>query len=83
MVRKNPDTYINVKLDLDELDLTSAEAKATYEEIKDYIHKEHGVNVTNLDIAQTKRKCGLDVGESFNKPKSKDSRQPQCSAEKE
>ena len=42
MVRKKPDTYINVKLDLDELDLTSAEAKATYEEIRNYIREEHG-----------------------------------------
>ena len=83
LVRKKPDTYINVKLDLDELNLTSAEAKATYEEIRNYIREEHGVNVTNLDIAQTKRKCGLEVGEAYNKPKSKDSRQPICTAEKE
>ena len=52
LVRKKPDTYINVKLDLDELDLTSAEAKATYKEIRNYIREEHGVNVTSLEIAQ-------------------------------
>ena len=56
MVRKNPDTYINLKLDLDELDLTSAEAKTTYEEIRNYIREEHGGNVTSLEIVQTKRK---------------------------
>ena len=56
MVRKNPDTYINLKLDLDELDLTNAEAKTTYEEIRNYIREEHGGNVTSLEIVQTKRK---------------------------
>ena len=50
LVRKNPDTYINLKLDLDELDLTSAEAKATYDEIRNYIREEHGVNVTSLEV---------------------------------
>ena len=50
LVRKKPDTYINLKLDLDELDLTSAEAKATYDEIRNYIREEHGVNVTSLEV---------------------------------
>ena len=50
MVRKKPDTYINVKLDLDELDLTSTDAKATYEEIGNYIREEHGENVTSLEV---------------------------------
>ena len=83
LVRKNPDTYINVKQDLDELDLTSAEAKATYDEIKDYILKEHGVKVSTLYIAQTKRKCGLEVGEHYNKTKNDDAKQAQCPEDKE
>lgn len=83
LVRKNPDTYINVKLDLDELDLTSAEAKATYDEIKDYILKEHGVKVSTLYIAQTKRKCGLEVGEHYNKSKKDEAKQAQCPEDKE
>lgn len=29
--------HVNVRLDMDELDLTSAESKATYEEIKAYV----------------------------------------------
>ena len=37
LVRKKPDTYIDITVDMDELDLTSSEAKATYDEIKDYI----------------------------------------------
>ena len=37
LVRKTPDAYIDLKVDMDELDLTASEAKATYQEIKDYI----------------------------------------------
>ena len=83
LVSNNPDTYINVKPDLDELDLTSAEAKATYDEIKDYILKEHGVKVSTLYIAQTKRKCGLEVGEHYNKSKKDETKQAQCPKDKE
>ena len=31
--------HVNVKLDMDELDLTSAEAKATYKEIQDWVQE--------------------------------------------
>ena len=41
------------------------------------------MKVSNLYIAQVKRKCGIEVGETFNLPKSEDSRQPQCPKEKE
>ena len=58
--------YIEVDLDLDELDITSAESKATYAEIKDYVLKEHGLKVSNLYISQVKRKCGMEVGENYN-----------------
>ena len=66
-----------------ELDLTSAESKATYQKIKDYVLKEHGLKASNLYISQVKRKCGIEVGENYNLPKSEDSRQPQCLEEKE
>lgn len=42
-----------------------------------------GMNVSNLYIAQIKRKCGIEVEDNFNLPKSKDTRQPQCPKEKE
>ncbi len=42
-----------------------------------------GMKVRNLYIVQVKRKCGIEVGENFNLPKSEDSRQPQCPKEKE
>lgn len=71
-------------VDMDEMDLTAAESKATYEEIKKYVAKHNdGMKVSNLYIAQVKRKCGIEVGENFNLPKSEDSRQPQCPKEKE
>jgi hypothetical protein len=31
---KKPDDYINVTIELDDVDITSAETKATYDEIK-------------------------------------------------
>lgn len=78
-----PDDIIRVGIDLDELDITSAESKATYPELKDYILNKYGFKVSSLYIAQVKRKLGLDVGTSFNQPKSKDAKQPQCPPEKE
>jgi len=81
--QQKPDDVIEVEIELDELDLTSAESKATYAEIKEYVLKEHGLKVSNLYISQVKRKCGIEVGENYNLPKSEDSRQPQCPEEKE
>ena len=69
---------------MDEMDLTVAESKATYEEIKKYVAEHNdGMKVSNLYIAQVKRECGIEVGETFNLPKSEDSRQPRCPKEKE
>lgn len=81
--QQKPDDRIEVEIELDELDLTSAESKATYEEIKEYVLKKHGLKVSNLYISQVKRKCGIEVGMNYNLPKSEDSRQPQCPVEKE
>ncbi len=36
LVRKNPDMYVDFKIDLDEQDLTASEAHPTYDEIKKY-----------------------------------------------
>ncbi len=64
--QQKADDHIEIDLDLDELDATSAETKATYNEIQQYVLKETGLMVSNLYIAQVKKKCGIDVGESFN-----------------
>ena len=81
--QRKADDYVEVELELDELDLTSAESKATYAEIKDYVLKEHGLKVSNLYIAQVKRKYGIIERENYNKSKSEDTKQPQCPEDKE
>ena len=81
--QQKPDDTIEIDLDLDELDATSAELKATYQEIKDYVLKEFGLKVSSLYISQIKRKCGIEVGENYNLPKSENPKVPQCPKEKE
>jgi len=68
---------------MDELDVTAAESKATYNEILDYVWEHHQLKVSNLYIAQVKQKHGIIERENYNKPKSDDARQPQCPPEKE
>ena len=76
--------HVNVRLDMDEMDLTAAESKATYEEIKKYVSEHNdGMKVSNLYIAQVKRKCGIELAENFNIPRSEGAKQPQCPKEKE
>lgn len=76
--------HVNVRLDMDELDLTAAESKATYEEIRKYVAEHYdGMKVSNLYIAQVKAKYGIIERENYNKAKSDDSRQPKCPKEKE
>lgn len=79
----NAKQHIEVELNLDELDLTAAESKATYEEIKEYVLEKHGLKVSSLYISQVKRKCGLDVGKNYNLSKKADAKVPQCPSEKE
>ena len=81
--QQKPDDTIEIDLDLDELDATGAETKATYQEIKDYVLKEFGLKVSNLYISQIKGKCGIEVGENYNLPKTENPKVPQCPKEKE
>ena len=81
--QQKPDDTIEIDLDLDELDATSAELKATYQEIKDYVLKEFGLKVSSLYISQVKRKCGIEVGENYNLPKTENPKVLQCPKEKE
>ena len=75
--------HIEIEVKMDELDLTAAEKKATYEEIREYIFEHTGLKVSHLYIAQVKQKYGIIERENYNKPKSEDTRQPQCPPEKE
>lgn len=56
---------------------------ATYTEIKAYALEKFGLKVSSLYISQVKRKCGLKVGNSCNRPKSEGEKVPQCPPEKE
>ncbi|WP_036729049.1 23S rRNA (uracil(1939)-C(5))-methyltransferase RlmD [Peptoniphilus mikwangii] len=75
--------YISVELPMDDMDLTSAESKATYKQIQNYVFKKFGFKVSNLYIAQVKEKCGIKERENYNKPKKEDLKQPICPIEKE
>jgi len=83
-LKQKPDDYINVTIELDDVDITSADTKATYDEIKKNVAEHNaGMKVSNLYISQVKRKCGIEVGKNYNLPKNEDSRQPQCPEDKE
>ena len=83
-LRQKPDDYIDVGVDVAEMKGTSAETKTTYEKIKKYVAEHNdGMKVSSLYIAQVKRKCGLELVDSFNLPKLEDSKQAQCPKDKE
>ena len=80
-----PDTTVDVNLDISELKVSNAKTKATYEEIKSYVHYEeiksyvqekHSLKVTNIYITQFKRECGIVERENYNLPKTKGDRVP-------
>ena len=75
--------HIKVELKLDDMDITSAEKKTTYEEIKNYVLKHCKLKVSSLYIAQVKRKLGIIERENYNEPKSDGTKHPQCPPEKE
>lgn len=72
-----------MEVKLDEMDLIAAESKSTYEEIKEYVLEHTGLKVSNLYIAQVKRKCGIIERDNYNRAKSEDAIQPKCPPEKE
>lgn len=75
--------HIDIELHTDELDLTSSESKATYQEIKQYVLDKYGFKVSTLNIAQTKQECGIKERDNYNKPKMENSKQPNCPKKKE
>lgn len=74
------DKHISVEI---ELDLTSAESKATYAQIKEYVWNKFELKVSTLYIAQIKKKCGIELREHYNKSKKDKQIIPQCTPEKE
>ena len=82
LVLRNPVTHINIDVGVEEL-VQDKRGQATYEQISEYVLEQTGLKVSSLYISQIKRKCGLDVGDSYNKPKSENAKVPQCPPEKE
>ena len=78
----NTKHHIEIDLDMDELDLTAAESKATYDEIKAYVLNKFGLKVSSLNIAQTKAKHSIIERECYNKGKD-GHHVPNCPKEKE
>ena len=81
--QQKPDDHIEIEINLDEIDATSAETKATYKEIEEWVQEHYGFHVTNLNIAQVKQKYGIIERENYNRPKSENSRRPGTTPEKE
>ena len=83
LTKLNVERHIEVDVSMDELDVTAAESKATYNEIQDYVWEHHQLKVSNLYIAQVKRKYGIIERENYHKAKNENTKQPQCPKEKE
>jgi 23S rRNA (uracil1939-C5)-methyltransferase len=74
---------IQVEFSVEDMDLSAAHGNASYNKIKKYIYEKTGLQVSNLNIAQVKRKYGIIERENYNLPKSENSKQPNCTPEKE
>ena len=83
LTKLNVERHIEVEVGMDELDVTAAESKATYNEIRDYVWEHHQLKVSNLYIAQVKQKYGIIERENYHKAKSENAKQPKCPKEKE
>lgn len=68
---------------MDEKDVTGAEKKATYQQIKDYVLDKFGLKVSSLNIAQIKDKCGIKERKNYNIAKCESGVNKRCTQEKE
>ena len=83
LTKLNVERHIEVDVSMDELDVTAAESKATYNEIRDYVWEHHQLKVSNLYIARVKQKHGIIERENYHKAKNENAKQPKCLKEKE
>lgn len=83
LTKLNVERHIKVDVNMEELDVTAAESKATYNEIQDYVWEHHQLKISNLYIAQVKQKHGIIERENYHKAKNENAKQPQCPKEKE
>ena len=83
LTKLHVERHIEVDVSMDELDMTAAESKATYDQIRDYVWEHHQLKVSNLYIAQVKQKYGIIERENYHKAKNENAKQPKCPKEKE
>ena len=83
LTKLNVERHIEVDVSMDELDVTAAESKATYNEIREHVWEHHQLKVSNLYIAQVKQKYGIIERENYHKAKNENAKQPKCPKEKE
>ena len=74
---------VRVEFSLEDMDMSGFQKGATYGQIKAYVLEKFRLKVSSLYISQIKRKCGLEVGENYNHPKSENTKVPTCPPEKE
>ena len=65
------------------MDITCAESKATYEQIKKFVLERYGFKESTLYIAQVKGKYDLDFREHYNMSKNENQKVFQYPTEKE
>ena len=83
LTKLHVERHIEVDVSMDELDVTAAESKATYDQIRDYVWEHYQLKVSNLYIAQVKQKYGIIERENYHKAKNENAKQPKCPKEKE
>ena len=83
LTKLNVERHIEVDVSMDELDVTAAKSKATYDQIREHVLEHHQLKVSNLYIAQVKQKYGIIERENYHKAKNENAKQPQCPKEKE
>ena len=74
---------VRVEFSLEDMDMSRFQQGATYEQIQDWVQEKYGFHVSHLNIAKTKRKCGIIERQNYNLPKNEDSRSPETPKEKE
>ena len=83
LTKLHVERHIEVDVSMDELDVTAAKSKATYDQIRDYVWEHYQLKVSNLYIAQVKQKYGIIERENYHKAKNENAKQPKCPKEKE
>ena len=83
LTKLHVERHIEVDVNMEELDVTAAESKATYNEIREHVWEHHQLKVSNLYIAQVKQKYGIIERENYHKAKNENAKQPKCPKKKE